>query len=424
MTETERVEFKAILNDKFEKEIVAFLNSSRGGELYIGMNDKGKPIGIENIDLTERQIKDRIKNNISPDTIGLFEIVTSRKKDYIQIIIASGNQKPYYIKKYGRCPEGCYIRIGSSVEKRSEERIFSLFQKREKRTLTNIESDNQNLTFNYLKNRYTEAGFDVGNNFEYQLELYTKNKRFNRLAFLLSDQFSSPIQYAKYSGDDVFDLVEQKTFANQSLIKTTSELLSFLQSRNRTYTQITPTGREDKSKFNPIALRELVVNALVHNDYKGDGLPTFEEFSNRFEISSLGGLPEEFTQIDFFDGYSLPTNPELIRIFRDLGYAERLGTGIRRVLKFYPKTIFYFSPHFLRVSIPFYHPKENDNEKQDNRSMILAQIKQNPSITRKELAEATGLSSSTIYREISTLVREKKLIRQGSNKKGYWIIRE
>ena len=56
--------------------------------------------------------------------------------------------------------------------------------------------------------------------------------------------------------------------------------------------------------------------------------------------------------------------------------------------------------------------------------MVLAQIKQNPSITRKELAEATGLSSSTIYREISTLVREKKLIRQGSNKKGYWIIRE
>ena len=52
MIETERVEFKAILNDKFEKEIVAFLNSSRGGELYIGMNDKGKPIGIENIDLT------------------------------------------------------------------------------------------------------------------------------------------------------------------------------------------------------------------------------------------------------------------------------------------------------------------------------------------------------------------------------------
>ncbi len=424
MTETERIEFKEILNDKFEKEIVAFLNSRKGGELYIGMNDKGTPIGIENIDLTERQIKDRIKNNISPNTTGLFEIVTSRKKDYIQIIVSSGNQKPYYIKKYGRCPEGCYIRIGSSAEKRNEERIFSLFQKREKRTLTSIESDNQNLTFSYLRDRYAKAGFDVGDNFEYQLELYTKEKRFNRLAFLLSDQFSSPIQYAKYSGDDVFDLVEQKTFVNQSIIKTSSELLSFLQSRNRTYTQITPTGREDKSKFNSIALRELIVNALVHNDYKGDGLPTFEEFSNRFEISSLGGLPEGFTKKDFFEGYSLPTNPELIRVFRDLGYAERLGTGIRRVLKFYPEQIFYFSPSFLRVSVPFYHPKENDNEKQDNRSKILALIKQNPSITRKELAEVTGLSSSTIYREIKSLVKEKKLVRQGSNKKGYWLIRK
>lgn len=132
MTETERVEFKAILNDKFEKEIVAFLNSSRGGELYIGMNDKGKPIEIENIDLTKRQIKDRIKNNISPDTIGLFEIVTSRKKDYIQIIIASGNQKPYYIKKYGRCPEGCYIRIGSSAKKGAKKGFSVSFRKERK----------------------------------------------------------------------------------------------------------------------------------------------------------------------------------------------------------------------------------------------------------------------------------------------------
>lgn len=424
MTETESVEYKAIMNDKLEKEIVAFLNSNTGGEVNIGMNDKGIPVGIENIDLTKRQIKDRIKNNISPNTTGLFEIVISRNKDYIKIIVSSGSQKPYYIKKYGMCPEGCYIRIGPSAEKRNEERIFNLFQKREKRTLTNIESDNQNLTFNYLRSKYTEAGSDVGDNFECQLELYTKSKHFNRLAFLLSDQFSSPIQYAKYSGDDVFDLVEQKTFANQSLIKTTSELLSFLQSRNRTYTQITPTGREDKSKFNPIALRELVVNALVHNDYRGEGLPTFEEFSNRFEISSLGGLPQGFTKEDFFGGYSLPTNPELIRVFRDLGYAERLGTGIRRVLKFYPKEIFFFCPSFLRVSVPFYRPKEERNEQTDNRFKILMLIKNNPSITRNELAKRRNVSSSTIYREISTLVREKKLIRQGSNKKGYWIIRE
>lgn len=424
MTETESVEYKAILNDQLEKEIVAFLNSNTGGEVNIGMNDKGIPVGIENIDLTERQIKDRIKNNISPNTIGLFEIVISRNKDYIKIIVSSGSQKPYYIKKYGMCPEGCYIRIGPSAEKRNEERIFNLFQKREKRTLTNIESDNQNLTFNYLRSKYTEAWFDVGDNFECQLELYTKSKRFNRLAYLLSDQFASPIQYAKYSGDNVFDLAEQKTFVNQSLIKTTSELLSLFQSRNRTYTQITPTGREDKSKFNPIAIRELVVNAFVHNDYRGEGLPTFEEFSNRFEISSLGGLPQGFTKEDFFGGYSLPINPELIRVFRDLGYAERLGTGIRRVLKFYPKEIFFFSPSFLRVSVPFYRPKEERNEQTDNRFKILMLIKNNPSITRNELAKRRNVSSSTIYREISALVKEKKLIRQGSNKKGYWIIRE
>ena len=133
MIETERVEFKAILNDKFEKEIVAFLNSSRGGELYIGMNDKGKPIEIENIDLTERQIKDRIKNNISPDTIGLFEIVTSRKKDYIQIIISSGNQKPYYIKKIRKVSRRLLYPNRIFCWKKERRKDFqSLSEKREK----------------------------------------------------------------------------------------------------------------------------------------------------------------------------------------------------------------------------------------------------------------------------------------------------
>ncbi len=423
MKETERIEFKAELNEKFEKEIVAFLNSGKGGSLYIGLDDDGKPVGMKNIDLVERQIKDRIKNNISPDTLGLFEIVTPRTEDYVQVVVSGGNQKPYYIKRFGRCPEGCYLKIGPSVEKMSEEMILSLFQKREKRTLKNIESENQELTFIYLESKYREAGFGIGQNLLTQLELFTPHHRFNKLAYLLADQYASPIQYAKYSSDDVFNLVEQKTFVNQSLLKTTSEILDLLQSKNTVYTQITPTGRIDHQKFNPIALREIIVNALVHNDYRGEGVPTFEEFSNRFEISSLGGLPDGFTMEDFFGGYSLPTNPELIRVFRDTGFAERLGTGIRRVLKFYPREIFRFSPSFLRVNIPFYKPTEKA-KKADIRSLILSLVKQKPSITRRELSAILHLSSSTVYRELSGLVKDGLIVREGSNKTGYWKIKE
>ena len=70
-----RNEFKVKLTDKFEEEVISFLNSS-GGNIYIGVNDKGDIIGINgNIDLLQRTIKDRIKDNIMPSTLGLYDVV-------------------------------------------------------------------------------------------------------------------------------------------------------------------------------------------------------------------------------------------------------------------------------------------------------------------------------------------------------------
>ena len=76
LKESNRIEFKAILNDKMEKEIVAFLNNKEGGILYIGLDDDGHPIGEFDLDATQLKIADRIKNNILPSTLGLFDIVT------------------------------------------------------------------------------------------------------------------------------------------------------------------------------------------------------------------------------------------------------------------------------------------------------------------------------------------------------------
>ena len=194
------------------------------------------------------------------------------------------------------------------------------------------------------------------------------------------------------------------------------ELIELFNSHNITYTKIIANGKEEIQKFNEIALREIVVNAIVHNDYRTNGLPTFIEFSNRFEISSFGGLPQGFTKEDFLTGYFLPVNPILIRVFRDLGLAERLGTGIRRVLKFYLQEIFRFSPNFIRVSMPF---KTNIIDKPKD---VLTLLKENPHLTRKELASLLTKLKSSIYRELSFLEENGLIKRVGSNKKGYWEI--
>ena len=423
MYENETIEFKERLTDRLEREVVAFLNTSHGGSIYIGIADDGTVVGVDGLDSKQKEIKDRIKNNISPSTLGLFEIATPEieGKDCIQIIVSGGNQRPYYIRRNGMSPEGCFFRIGSTTEKMTEGMIMDFFQKRQKETLVTKLSPKQNLTFNYLKDKYREKGFDIEDNFLVQLELYTENKEYNYLAYLLSDQNTLQFQYARYSGDDVFDLAAHRDFNNQSILKTTVDILDFIQNRNTTFSRITSKGREDRDKFNPIAMRELVVNAIVHNNYFSNGLPTFEEFSNRFEISSFGGLPEGFSQEDFLAGYSLPVNPELIRVFRDLGLAERLGTGIRRVLKYYPKEVFRFSPNFLRVSIPLQKPLYKYELTPD--SSLIDLVKDDPHITRAEAAEKLGISESSVYRQFKELEDEGIIVREGSKKSGYWVIR-
>ena len=110
------IEFKAELNDKLEKEVVAFLNSNEGGVIYIGVDDFGHPVYLENIDILQTKITDRIKNNILPATLGLFEVTTEvvEDKTVIKVLISSGLEKPYYIKKYGMSTNGAFIRQGSS----------------------------------------------------------------------------------------------------------------------------------------------------------------------------------------------------------------------------------------------------------------------------------------------------------------------
>ena len=100
MIENNRVEFKIKINDELEKEVVAFLNSREGGIIYIGVDKKGKVYQTPNLDQLQLKIKDRLKNNIAPSILGLFDVVIEEinSKKVIKIIIASGSEKPYYIK--------------------------------------------------------------------------------------------------------------------------------------------------------------------------------------------------------------------------------------------------------------------------------------------------------------------------------------
>ena len=123
--ENSTTEFKLVLNDKLEKEVIAFLNSSKGGDIYIGVNDNGDIVGVENADKMQLAITDRIKNNIMPTCLGFFDVLQEEHegKAIIHIVVARGLEKPYYLKRYGMVPTGCYIRMGSGIQQMTAKMI-------------------------------------------------------------------------------------------------------------------------------------------------------------------------------------------------------------------------------------------------------------------------------------------------------------
>ena len=428
-----RNEFKVKLTDKFEEEVISFLNTN-GGNIYIGINDKGDIVGINGkIDLLQRTIKDRIKDNIMPSTLGLYDVVTLEEngKKYIKVIIAHGSEGPYYIKGMGMTPDSCFIRVGSSIQSMPYDMINNRVNKRTRTSLRNIVSPKQNLTFSQLKIYYEEKGFNINNNFLKQLDLYTDDGKYNYNAYLLADNNTVSIKFGKYAGTNAVDLIENEDFGNCSLIKATKNILNKIEIENKIFTKIEYPERKEIKMYDFAAVREAVVNAIVHNDWSNEYAPKFEMFSDRLVISSNGGIQDSTTKEEFLEGFSLPKNKELMKVFNDLDLVEQMGTGIIRISQRYNKESFEFFPNFIRVTFPFNENKfkltkneiQNSNitETQNN---IIGLMLDSPTITQETLARLLDVNIRTIQRNIKILMDMGLVERTGATKKGKWIVKK
>lgn len=160
------------------------------------------------------------------------------------------------------------------------------------------------------------------------------------------------MQVAKYRGLDRYDLIDSNEYGYCSLIKTCKQVLDRLEVENRTATRITSKERIERRLWDTVALRETVINVIIHNDFTNEGVPKFEIFDDRLEITSAGSIPPGTAREEFFAGYSIPRNKILMRVFKDLKIVEYLGSGMPRILKAYPKESFIFTANFIRTVFP------------------------------------------------------------------------
>ncbi len=442
MNESHRIELKSRLTDDLEKEIVAFLNSREGGEIFIGVSDEGNPVGLADADGDMLKIKDRLKSKISPSIMGLFdvELISIEGNDIVKISVASGSEKPYFITSKGMSPKGCFLRIGTAAEPMEQRMIDHLYATRTRNSLRQIRSNKQDLTFEQLRIYYQEQGLTLNEHFATTLEFLTEDGAYNYVAYLMADNNSTSIKVARYSGLDRSDLIESPEFGHCSLVKSAKQVLDIIELKNTVITEITGRERNESRAWNPIALREAVLNALVHNDFTNEVPPKFEFFKDRIEITSTGGLPQSLSQEEFFEGFSVPRNKEIMRIFRDLRLVEQLGSGVPRILKTYSRACFSFSENFIRMSFPSTRASRSEISIEhelgdwlverlvaglvENQKKIVTLMLKNPTVTIKEMAEAIGISTTAIDKNITKL-KEKEIIRRvGGDKGGSWEIVE
>lgn len=329
--ESERIEYKRQMIDDIYKEVIAFANTD-GGVIYLGIDDKGNLIGIDDVDETYTRLTNGIRDTIAPDVTMFVRYVLQENK-VIQIEVGEGSYKPYYLKSKGMRPTGVYVRQGTSSVQASPEQIRQMIKESDGNNYEDARCLEQELTFDAAKTAFQRYGV------EFSVEKYralgiTHNDIFTNLALLLSDQCLHTTKIAVFNDEFCTEFRDSKEFGG-SIFKQFEDAINYLALCNRTVSTIKGVVRTDKQDYPEEAIREALLNALVHRDYSFSGSIIINVNDSKMEFISLGGLLPGLSTEDIRIGVSQPRNKKLAEVFHRLRLIESYGTGIRRIFKLY-----------------------------------------------------------------------------------------
>lgn len=329
--ESERIEYKSQMIDDIYKEVIAFANTD-GGVIYLGIDDKGDLVGIDNVDETYTRLTNGIRDAIAPDVTMFVRYVLQENK-VIQIEVGEGSYKPYYLKSKGMKPTGVYVRQGTSSVQASPDQIRQMIKASDGDTYEDARSLEQELTFHAAATAFDRYGV------EFSVEKYralgmTQNDIYTNLALLLSDQCHHTTKIAVFKDELCTEFRDSKEFGG-SVFQQFEDAVNYLALCNKTVSTIKGVVRTDKQDYPEEALREALLNALVHRDYGFSGSIIINVNDSKMEFISLGGLLPGLSTEDIRIGVSQPRNKKLAEVFHRLRLIESYGTGIRRIFKLY-----------------------------------------------------------------------------------------
>ena len=331
--ESENVEFKLRATDDVYREVIAFANSG-GGVIYLGVSDAGEAVGLDELDETYTRVTNGIRDAILPD-VTLFVTYTLQENRVIRIAVGEGSAKPYYLKGKGLKPSGVYVRQGASSVQASFDQIRRMIKETDGDVFESMRSMRQDLTFDETRKAFQRYGVEFDESKYMALGLKDRDDGlFTNLAMLLSDQCSHTIKVAVFADDANTAFRDAREFGG-SLLRQLEEVSAYLALCNRTSAAFRGLERIERRDYPDEAVREALLNALVHRDYSYSGSIIINVNERAMEFISLGGLLPGLSAEDVRSGISLPRNRALAEIFHRLRLIESYGTGIRRIWALY-----------------------------------------------------------------------------------------
>ena len=475
--ESKTIEFKEKLpkNNSIVKTVIAFANTS-GGKLIIGVRDNKEIVGIqdENIFHLQDKIISLLFDSCQPNILPEIYTINIEDKLLLVIEIFRGNLLPYHLKSKER-KDGVYIRVGSLNRLADENMLMELQRQRVYRSFDeeeNFEFSLDELDFDVIYHEFDKIKKDCNMEKLKNLKLVKhSNSQFlptNALLIALGEFDNVLIKCARFKGTTMESFIDKKEFTG-NLFDILDKAIFFLQNHLNLNANIVGLQRVEEYEIPLLALREIILNAIIHRDYTRNSDIKIAIYDDMVEIISVGGFVNGLTLEDISGGRSELRNRVLANLFKELGYIESWGSGIQKVRKLCKEhnIRFELNEKGTFVEALFYRPlsntvapknvKEVPNTTDNNRirpnegnkmpnnaeydriageevantgeyrripaNKIIEYIQNRGSITSKELQSLMGIKTSRAKEILSTMIDDGILEKVGKTRGSYYILK-
>ena len=424
--ESETVELKEIYTPNLKKEIISFANTN-GGTIYIGVHDNGEIVGLDNADFVMQQISNSLRDSIRPD-VSMFtniELLQEENKFFIKLTVSPGTKKPYYLSDKGLKPAGVYVRSGTTSVPASEDAIRMMIKMTDGDSFETNRSLVQELTFNTLDEELRKRGLEFTKIQMKNLGILSDDDIYTNMGLLVSDQCKHSIKFAIFQGTDKLVFRDRKEFTG-SIFAQLMDAYKTIDFYNGTKATFHDLLRTDERDYPEEAVREALLNAIVHRDYSFSGSTFINLYSDRLEIISLGGLVPGLSLEAAMMGASQPRNEKLANLFYRMRFIEAYGTGISKIISCYkglpvqPK--FENAEGAFRVVLPNIHAQKlsTENEKY---LPILRLFEKQKEITRRDVEETLGIGTTHAINMLREMLDKDLISKVGGGRLTRYVLK-